>query len=145
MTEPESVLRLPETVFMERMADEIVFLRLTDHSYYGLDPIAARMMELLLAESSVEAVVRALELEFDTTAETLFRDVAHLVDQLVDTGLAERAVRPGPPDLAANSPDPAAEPPDPLADPRARPGEPLNAPGEPPDPPADHLDSPADP
>ncbi len=97
MTEAVPVLRLPDTVFMERAIDEIIFLRLTDHSYYGLDPIAARMMELLLAESTIEAVVQTLELEFDATAAILTRDVEHLVDQLVETGLAERATPPDSP------------------------------------------------
>jgi hypothetical protein len=92
----EGVVRVPDTVLMERVADEIVFLDLSDHSYYGLDPIAARMMELLLAQPTVAGVVSLLETEYDAGADTLRRDVEHLVEQLVETGLVER-VDPTPP------------------------------------------------
>jgi hypothetical protein len=86
----EGVVRVPENVLMERVADEIVFLDLSDHAYYGLDPIATRMMELLLGQPTIAVVVQLLAMEYDATPDILARDVHHLIDQLVESGLVER-------------------------------------------------------
>jgi hypothetical protein len=85
----EGVIRIPENVLMQRAADEIVFLNLADNTYYGLEPIGSRMVELLLQRSSIADIVSQLATEYLATPDVLDRDVRLLVRDLVSSGLAE--------------------------------------------------------
>jgi hypothetical protein len=96
-TASAGVIRIGDKVLMQRAADELVFLSLVDNSYYGLEPIGTRMVELLLEYPTVDEVVGALELEYATTADVLHRDVRQLVGDLVSSGLVEVVVPMGDP------------------------------------------------
>jgi hypothetical protein len=86
------VIRIPDTVLMERVVDGVVFLNLVDNTYYGLEPIGTRMLELLLELTSVEAVVAVLVTEYQASPEILDRDVRVLIAELEASGLVESLV-----------------------------------------------------
>jgi hypothetical protein len=86
------VIRIPDTVLMERVVDGVVFLNLVDNTYYGLEPIGTRMLELLLELTSVEAVVAVLVTEYQASPEILARDVRVLIAELEASGLVESLV-----------------------------------------------------
>jgi len=84
------LVRVPDTVLLQRVADEIVLLHLGDNRYYGLDPVGARMLDLARALPTAEAVVATLVAEYETTPDVLATDLERLLDDLEDNGLVFR-------------------------------------------------------
>jgi hypothetical protein len=68
--------------------DELVFLSLDRGKYFGLDDVGAVVWRRLTESSSISEAVDRLVEEFDVERETLERDVAGLVEELVEKGLA---------------------------------------------------------
>jgi hypothetical protein len=89
------VLRVPEHVLLQNVADEAVFLNLDTGTYYGLDAIGTRMAQLLLKLPDEESVVRQMEREYDTTVDVLRADVTRLIAELETEGLVERTADAG--------------------------------------------------
>jgi len=79
--------RVPDGVLLQHVADEIILLDLASGTYFGLDPIGSRMLDLMLLHGEVEDVLDALEAEYDASRATLARDLADLADQLREHGL----------------------------------------------------------
>jgi hypothetical protein len=82
---------IPESVVIQKVADEMVVLDLESGRYFGLNPAGARMFELLKTHGDPEAVARLLAEEYDAAAEQIARDLAGLVDQLEERGLVRRS------------------------------------------------------
>ena len=74
-------------VYVEPVHDEVVLLELASGRYYGLDPVAARLWQLLCELGTTEAVVERALGEFEVDREVLVRDVEDLVRQLAQRGL----------------------------------------------------------
>lgn len=69
--------------------DEVVILNLGDGAYYGLNPVAARIWELLHERRTVAAIRDQLLAEYDgVDVEDCSRAVLSLLDDLVTSGLA---------------------------------------------------------
>jgi len=66
---------------------EAVMLDLENESYFGLNEVGARIVDLLTSLESVDAVLKALTLEYDADAATLRRDIADLIEALRARGL----------------------------------------------------------
>ena len=71
---------------------EAVILSLADGVYYGLDGVGARVWELLREPRSAAALRDAVTAEFEVDAETAWRDLCALLDELA----ARRLVEPAP-------------------------------------------------
>ena len=72
-----------------RVGDELVVLDLDGSLYYALDPVGARIFELLERPTSLTAVLDAMVAEFDVDAETARMDLLALVNTLVAQKLVE--------------------------------------------------------
>jgi hypothetical protein len=80
-------LSVPEHVMSRRLGDDCVMLDLESGTYFGLDPVGARVWELLSDGKSVEEVCAILSDEYDASRELIESDVALLVKELADNGL----------------------------------------------------------
>ena len=74
-------------VLHQQVEDEVVLLHVASDAFYGLDPVAARMWELLEAGASLPGVVAAIVDEYEVTAATARTDLERLIDELAAAGL----------------------------------------------------------
>jgi hypothetical protein len=81
-------MRAADSVVFKQVGDELVLLDYARGMYYGLDPIGARIWELLLAEErDVDEVVDVLTGEYDAPRDRIAADVELLVSELREKGL----------------------------------------------------------
>ncbi len=83
----EKTLTIPDHVMSRQVGEDTVILDLGSGTYFGLDPIGARVWQLLADGTNVKQVVTTLLAEFDVAPEQLQQDVEALVDDLVGRGL----------------------------------------------------------
>jgi hypothetical protein len=82
-TDPSTAVSLPEHVLLQKMhTGEAMMLNLEDESYFGLDEVAARMVEILSSSETFDGAVGVLVAEYDTDPATLRRDMEELVETL---------------------------------------------------------------
>ena len=80
-------VRIPQEVIARQVGDETVMLDLAKGTYYGLDPVGARMWQLLLEGKTLAEVCDVIADEYDVSRDSLERDLLSLVDSLVAHGL----------------------------------------------------------
>ena len=71
------------------LEDEIAIVHLKAGVYYGLDPVGARIWELIATPRSVRAVRDALLAEYDVDAERCEGDLVTLLREMAAAGLVE--------------------------------------------------------
>jgi len=71
-----------------RVGDEVAILDLDMSVYYGLDPVAARIFELLQTPTPLDDVLATVLAEFEVDAPTARADLLAFVDDLIDRKLA---------------------------------------------------------
>ena len=71
------------------LADESAILDLKKGVYYGLDPVGARIWEMIQQPQSVAAVVAQITDEYDVETEQCTQDVLALFSQLLQNDLIE--------------------------------------------------------
>jgi hypothetical protein len=89
MLTPDAKLRIPEQVVTRKLGEETVLLNLASSTYFGLDPVGTRFLELLETNSSLRAAVEVMESEFEVSREQLEGDVLALSQEMVAKGLLE--------------------------------------------------------
>ena len=82
-----TVLRMPTTVLVRRVQDEVVLLDLTSEDYFGLEGVGACVIEAIQAGSDVDGVVAAVADAFDGPEDEMRSDVLAFIDDLVLSGL----------------------------------------------------------
>lgn len=80
-------VRVPQEVIARQVGEETVMLDLAKGAYFGLDPVGARMWQLLQEGKSLEDVRDAMAEEYEAPREDIERDLLALVDKLVADGL----------------------------------------------------------
>ena len=71
------------------VSDEVVVVNLSSGRYYGLDPVGARVWDLLRTARPVTEIRDALLAEYDVDAATAESDLVALLERLADQGLVE--------------------------------------------------------
>lgn len=66
-----------------------MLLNLESGQYYGLDPVGARIWELLQSPHSMESLQTAILEEYAVEPDTCRRDLISLIDSLHRAGLVE--------------------------------------------------------
>jgi len=72
-----------------RVDDDLVILELDSSLYYALDPVGARVFELVQEPTSLGAIVDTIVAEFEVDAPTARTDVLALMDTLLAQKLVE--------------------------------------------------------
>jgi hypothetical protein len=76
-----------EAVFRD-LDGEAVILDLHSGTYFGLNPVATRMWQLIAQHGQLRTVFDQLCREYDATPDTLEHDLLDLLARLVQAGLA---------------------------------------------------------
>lgn len=70
-----------------KLGSEVVILNLTSGVYYGLDPVGARVWELIQESRTFSAICDQIVSEFDVDRERAEHDISDLLKQMQDEGL----------------------------------------------------------
>ena len=84
---PDSVFRIPDHVVARRIGGETVILDLDSGTYFGLDPVGARIWDLIGDGKSLGEIRAALLAEYDVGEEELAADTERLLAELRSNGL----------------------------------------------------------
>lgn len=87
----QSQWRISDQAIANAVADETVILHLGNGTYYGLDPIGAKLWDALQAGESPAAICSALLEAYDVTPERLEADLRELLGDLAANDLIEPA------------------------------------------------------
>ncbi len=82
-------VRLPEHVVHRGFAAETVVLNLQTGKYHGLNPTAARMLELLESKDSVGQAAAEIASEYGQPIDQVEQDLCELCADLAERGLIE--------------------------------------------------------
>lgn len=80
-------LTVPAEVMDRSVGDETVLLHLATGTYYGLDPVGARIWELITAGHTLGEIRDQMLQEYAVEAQQLEGDLFRLVHDLLDQGL----------------------------------------------------------
>lgn len=80
-------IKVKDEVLARDVGDETVMLDLAKGAYFGLDPVGARIWQLLVAGRTLAEICDVMMDEYDVPRETLERDVLTLADELAAKGL----------------------------------------------------------
>ena len=80
------VVLSPDVLYQE-LDNEVILLEMKSGSYFGLDPVGARMWSLLAESGDSEIMFGQLLAEYDVDEPTLRRDTERLVAELLEAGL----------------------------------------------------------
>lgn len=85
-------LQIPAEVMARQVGEETVILDLASGTYFGLNPVGARVWDLIQERNGTTiAEVRDVLLEeFEVSREQLEADLLSLAEQLLANGLVER-------------------------------------------------------
>jgi hypothetical protein len=78
---------VPEHVMLRQLGDEAVILDMASGSYFGLDPVGARIWQLLVQPMSFAEIVERLVREYNVTPGQAESDLVHFVEELKVNGL----------------------------------------------------------
>ena len=82
-------VRVSKDVIVQELEGEAILLNMQDGMFFGLNPVARRMWELLTELEESEKVLNRLLEEYDTSEEQLRRDLKDFIDKLLSKGLIE--------------------------------------------------------
>ena len=78
---------VPAQVMTREVGDEIVILDLANGTYYGLDPVGARIWQLMAEGQTLVQVCEVMLSEYKVTREDIERDVLALMQTLMQRQL----------------------------------------------------------
>jgi len=85
-------LRIPDGVATRKIGNETILLNLETGTYFGLDTVGSRFLELLERNGEIAVAHRTMLEEFDVNPEILEADLLRLSEAMRTKGLLE-AVR----------------------------------------------------
>ena len=75
-------ITIPAQVMARQVGQETVILDLASGTYFGLDPVGARIWQLMVEGKTLAEVCEAMLAEYDVTAEKIELDVLALTQEL---------------------------------------------------------------
>lgn len=88
ISQSSSLVAIQEQVSSE-LSGESVILNLKSGVYYGLNPVGAKIWELIQEPKTVREVRDTILTEYEVEPEQCDRDILTLVQQLAEVGLIE--------------------------------------------------------
>jgi hypothetical protein len=86
-------IMIPDDVLFRELDGEAVLLNLKTGTYFGLNPVATRMWQLIAEQHSLARVLETLTGEYEADRAVLENDLLELGRQLCASGLC--AIAPG--------------------------------------------------
>ena len=81
------IVTIPSQVMARQVGNESVILDLSSGTYYGLDPVGARIWQLMTEGQTLAQVCETMLAEYEVSREDIERDVLALVQTLADKQL----------------------------------------------------------
>lgn len=78
---------IPAQVMARQVGEETVILDLASGTYFGLDPVGARVWQLMGEGKTLSEICDTMLDEYEVTRDTLERDVIELAQELSAQGL----------------------------------------------------------
>ena len=75
-------ITIPAQVMARQVGQETVILDLASGTYFGLDPVGARIWQLMVEGKTLAEVCEAMLAEYEVTAEKIELDVLALTQEL---------------------------------------------------------------
>lgn len=75
-------IKIPAQVMARQVGAETVILDLATGTYFGLDPVGARIWQLISEGKTLSEVCDAMQAEFEVSREDIERDVIELTEKL---------------------------------------------------------------
>jgi len=75
-------IMIPAQVMARQVGQETVILDLASGTYFGLDPVGARIWQLMVEGKTLAEVCEAMLAEYEVTAEKIELDVLTLAQEL---------------------------------------------------------------
>ena len=85
----DTVVRASKTQVACTLGGEVMILNLENGVYYGLDPVGARIWELLQEPRTILEIRDALLQEFEVEPERCEKDLLGLIDAMMEARLVE--------------------------------------------------------
>lgn len=85
----DSIVVASRKALASALGGEVILLELDEGAYYSLNPVGAKIWELIQAPIRLETVCGRLIEEYEVTEEECLRDVLRVVSDLLERGLAE--------------------------------------------------------
>ncbi|MCX6307170.1 MAG: lasso peptide biosynthesis PqqD family chaperone [Bacteroidetes bacterium] len=82
-----SVISKNASIISSKMDDEVVMMNIEKGNYYGLNPVAAEIWEMLTEPMTVQAICDRLMEEFDVDQDTCQNEVIAYVEKLFNESL----------------------------------------------------------
>jgi hypothetical protein len=83
----DQTVEIPEHVAYRKVNDELALVNLQSNMYYGLNPVGARLWELLAEGKNLRDAHDLMAAEYEISAEELERDILRVVERLGAKGL----------------------------------------------------------
>lgn len=84
-----TIIRVSDGQVSADVSGETVILDMARGTYFGLDPVGARIWSLIQDSSTFGTIITQLLQEYEVEPERCRRDVAALLDQMHTAGLIE--------------------------------------------------------
>jgi adenine specific DNA methylase Mod len=85
----DSIVVVADTVVSCDLDTEAAILNLKDGVYYGLDPIGAKIWNLIQKPIVLNKVIEKILKEYDVDKERCKNDIFELVEELLENGLVK--------------------------------------------------------
>ena len=82
-----SIISKNPAIISSKMDDEVVMMSIEKGNYYGLNPVAAEIWEMLAAPMTIQAICDRLMEEFDVEQKKCYNEVLVYVEKLGNEGL----------------------------------------------------------
>jgi len=83
------IAKVSSSVLSREVQGEAVLLHLDSGEYFGLDPVATRIWQLIGEKGDLEAVEEALADEYDVDPSVAAADLRRILDELLQKRLIE--------------------------------------------------------
>ena len=80
-------LRATDSVLIQEIQGEIMFLNMASESYFGLDEVGSHMFRVLNAAESIQSAYSTLLREYEVDGDRLRTDLEDLIAKLLENGL----------------------------------------------------------
>jgi hypothetical protein len=82
-------VEIPSQVMTRTVGEEVVMLDLASGTYFGLDPVGARIWELMVDGMTLGEIRDQMLAEYEVTQEEIERDILRLAEELNGQGLIQ--------------------------------------------------------
>lgn len=82
--------QITPSILHSKIDEEVILMSIEADSYFGLDPIASRIWELLEEPRSLQELTAILTEEYEVDADTCQQDVQELLDDMAGRGLIQQ-------------------------------------------------------